>query len=154
MRLHVSGADAAPGSARMSAPDIGAPSAEVPDAPGYIAAPHRPPRAPLERVCVKSVNRIVIVPTADISRLEAEDNYVRIWADRPYLHKDTLTHLLAALDPATFVRIHRSHAVNVRRVRELRPQLHGEYVIILVDGTAVTSGRSYRHHIQRAFGLD
>jgi len=139
----------------MTPADIGAPSAEMPDAAEYAAAaPNVLPRKPLERICVKSVNRIVIVPTVDVSRLEAEDNYVRIWADRPYLHKDTLTHLLAALDPATFVRIHRSHAVNVRCVRELRPQLHGEYVIILVDGTAVTSGRSYRHHIQQAFGLD
>ncbi len=100
------------------------------------------------------MNRIVIVPTAEIRRFEAEDNYVRIWADRPYLHKDTLTHLLSALDPAVFVRIHRSHAVNVRCVRELRPQLHGEYVVILADGTAVTSGRSYRSQIQHAFGLD
>jgi DNA-binding LytR/AlgR family response regulator len=111
-------------------------------------------RTPLERICVKSVNRIVIVPTADISRLEAEDNYVRIWADRPYLHKDTLTRLLSALDPAVFVRIHRSHAVNARRVRQLRPQLHGDYVIVLVDGTAVTSGRSYRTQIRHAVGLD
>ena len=116
--------------------------------------PHARARAPLERISVKSVNRIVIVPTADIIRLEAEDNYVRIWADRPYLHKETLTHLLAALDPTVFVRIHRSHAVNVRCVRELRPQLHGEYVVILIDGTAVTSGRSYRAQIQHAFGLD
>ena len=34
------------------------------------------------------------------------------------------------------------------------PQLHGEYVIILADGTAVTSGRSYRRQIQLVFGLD
>ena len=99
------------------------------------------------------MNRIVIVPTADICRLEAEDNYVRIWADRPYLHKETLTRLLASLDPAQFVRVHRSHAVNVRRVRELRPQLHGEYLVVLLDGSEITSGRSYRAHIQDAFGL-
>lgn len=120
--------------------------------PSFMAQSSRVP-SPLERISVKSVNRIVIVPTADISRLEAEDNYVRIWADRPYLHKDTLTRLLTALDPAVFVRIHRSHAVNVRRVRELRPQLHGEYLVVLIDGSEITSGRSYRPQIQHAFGL-
>ena len=52
-----------------------------------------------------------------------------------------------------FVRIHRSHAVNVRRVRELRPQLHGEYLVVLIDGSEITSGRSYRSQIQHAFGL-
>ena len=47
----------------------------------------------LTRIPVRSVNRIVIVPVAGVIRLEAEDNYVRIWADRPYLHKQTLSGL-------------------------------------------------------------
>jgi hypothetical protein len=38
-------------------------------------------------------------------------------------------------------------------VRELHPQLHGEFRIVLANGTEITSGRSYRHAIQRAFGL-
>ena len=74
----------------------------------------------LTRIAVKSVSKIVIVPVASIVRLEAEDNYVRLWADRAYLHKETLTGLMARLDPLEFLRIHRSHAVNVRHVRELR----------------------------------
>ena len=106
----------------------------------------RPGGSPASR-CVPS-NRIVIVPVAEIVRLEAEDNYVRIWADRPYLHKETLTGLMQRLNPPSFLRIHRSHAVNIRLVRELRPQLHGEYVIALADGTELTSGRSYRNRIQ------
>ena len=99
------------------------------------------------------MHRIMIVPVADIVRLQAEDNYVRIFADRPYLHKETLSGLMVRLDPAEFLRIHRSHAVNIRVVRELRPLLHGEYAITLADGTEVTSGRSYRATIQEAFGL-
>ena len=107
----------------------------------------------LTRIAVKSVSKIVIVPVASIIRLEAEDNYVRLWAERAYLHKETLTGLMARLDPLEFLRIHRSHAVNVRHVRELRPLLHGEYAVILDDGTQITSGRSYRADIQAAFGL-
>jgi two-component system LytT family response regulator len=115
----------------------------------------RPPvaKAYLTRIPVRSMNRIVIVPVLGIARLEAEDNYVRIFADRPYLHKQTLTGLLQRLDPAEFLRVHRSHAVNIRLVRELRPQLHGEYGITLTDGTELSSGRSYRGRIQEAFGL-
>ena len=108
---------------------------------------------PLTRIAVKSVNRIVIVQVTDIVRIEAEDNYVRLWADRPYLHKETLSGLVARLDPAMFLRVHRSHAVNIGAVRELRPLLHGEYLIILSNGTEITSGRSYRAQIQDAFGL-
>jgi two-component system LytT family response regulator len=107
----------------------------------------------LTRIPVRSINRIVIVQVAEIRRLEAEDNYVRIWTDRPYLHKETLTGLMERLDPRDFLRIHRSHAVNVRVVRELRPQIHGEYVVVLDDGTELTSGRSFRGRIQQAFGL-
>jgi two-component system LytT family response regulator len=117
--------------------------------PGSLPAP---PKA-LTRIAVKSVNRIVIVPVNDIIRIEAEDNYVRLWADRPYLHKETLTGLIARLDPSVFLRVHRSHAVNISAVRELRPLLHGEYLIVLGNGTEITSGRSYRNAIQDAFGL-
>ena len=95
----------------------------------------------------------VIVQVADIVRIEAEDNYVRLWADRPYLHKETLTGLVARLSPLTFLRVHRSHAVNVQFVRELRPQLHGEYLIALSDGTELTSGRGFLASIQAMFGL-
>jgi two-component system LytT family response regulator len=107
----------------------------------------------LTRIPVRSVHRIVIVPVESVTRLEAEDNYVRIWADRPYLHKETLTSLVSRLDPATFLRVHRSHAVNLTLVRELRPQLHGEYTIVLGDGATIVSGRSYRTRIQQVFGL-
>lgn len=114
--------------------------------------PKRAARA-LSRIAVKSVNRIVIVQVTDIVRIEAEDNYVRLWADRPYLHKETLSGLMNRLDPTMFLRVHRSHAVNISAVRELRPMLHGEYLIMLANGTAITSGRSFRSAIQDAFGL-
>ncbi len=107
----------------------------------------------LSRIAVRSLNRLVIVPVSSIIRLEAEDNYVRIWADRPYLHKDTLTALVAKLDPHRFLRVHRSHAVAIDAVRELHPQVHGEYLIVMSDGSEVTSGRSFKARVQDAFGL-
>jgi two-component system, LytTR family, response regulator len=111
------------------------------------------PSRPLARIAVRSVGRVVIVPVRDIMRLEACDNYVRICADRPYLHKETLSGLVSRLDPALFVRVHRSHAVNVAFVRELLSHLHGEYTIKFTDGAQVSSGRSYRAQVQQAFGL-
>ena len=125
---------------------------EVAEEPPEAALP-RVAGTYLARIPVRTISRIVIVRVVDIRRLEAEDNYVRIWTDRPYLHKETLSGLMDRLDPADFLRVHRSHAVNLRVVRELRPQVHGEYVIVLDDGTELTSGRSYRARIQDAFGL-
>lgn len=113
-----------------------------------------PPRAGfVTRIPVHVGPRVVIVPAAAITRLEAQDNYVRIWAGRPYLRKETLTSLVGRLDPSLFLRVHRSHAVNLARVRELAPRPHGEFALLLDDGTRLLSGRSYRDAVRRAFGL-
>jgi two-component system LytT family response regulator len=127
--------------------------AERESAPVAMAPPHEGPSQYLTRIAVRSLNRLVIVPVTSIVRLEAEDNYVRIWADRSYLHKDTLTALVGKLDPQRFLRVHRSHAIAIDAVRELHPQLHGEYLIVLCDGAEITSGRSYKSNVQQAFGL-
>ena len=108
---------------------------------------------PAERLAVRSVGRVSIVPVGEIVRIEAADNYVRLCADRVYLIRQTMTRLMARLDPALFLRVHRSHAINVRRVRELRPRHHGEFLIALSDGSEIASGRTYRAAIQAHFGL-
>ena len=118
-----------------------------------VAAAAAPPPRFAERIAVRSLGRIAIVPVDEIVRFEAEDNYVRIWANRLYLHKETLTRLCARLDPLRFLRIHRSHAINLRVLRELEPRSHGEFNIVLTDGTELRSGRSYRSRIEATLGL-
>ena len=107
----------------------------------------------LTRLAVRTRDRIVILPASAIVRIDAEGNYVRLWTDRSWLHKETLTGLCARLDPREFLRIHRSHAVNLRAVRELVPLVHGEFRIRLADGSELTSGRAYRDAIRASFGL-
>ena len=114
----------------------------------------RPVARHADCIPVRSLDRIVIVRVQSIVRLEADDNYVRIWADRMYLHKETLAGLCARLDPQQFLRIHRSHAVRIDSVRELVPRLHGEYLLRLDNGVQLISGRSYRTQIRAAFGLE
>ena len=108
---------------------------------------------PLECIPVRSRERIVIVHVQGIVRLEADDNYVRIWADRMYLHKETLAGLCERLDPRQFIRVHRSHALRIDCVKELVPRLHGEYLVRLSNGVEILSGRSYRSTIRSVFGL-
>jgi DNA-binding LytR/AlgR family response regulator len=105
-------------------------------------------------VAVRARDRIVILATGELLRIDAEGNYVRLWtAERSWLHKDTLSALTAKLDPAEFLRVHRSHTVRMPAVRELLPRVHGEYRIRLADGSELTSGRAYRNAIRVAFGL-
>jgi len=117
---------------------------------GASASPQPPP---LERIAIRSLERIVIVRVQTITRLEADDNYVRIWADRMYLHKETLGGLCGRLDPRQFLRVHRSHAVRIDCVRELVPQMHGEFLLRLANGVEILSGRSFRGAIRDAFAL-
>lgn len=101
-----------------------------------------PPR--LERLFVRLGDRTELLPVSEIDWLEADGDYVRVHAGgRSHLLSHTLTDLLAQLDPANFVRIHRAKAVNLRRVRSLQRLPHGEYVFQLAAGTRLTAGRTY-----------
>ena len=103
----------------------------------------------LERIVVRSGNRILILRVDDVDWLEAASNYVRIHAGgRQYLLRETMSNLEARLDPAHFVRIHRSTMVRLDRIRELEPLFQGDYVLILEDGTRLTSSRGYRDRLQ------
>ncbi len=54
----------------------------------------------------------------------------------------------ARLPRGAFVRIHRSAIVNLDRVRELQPWFHGEYIVILTDGTKLTASRAYASRLR------
>ena len=108
-----------------------------------VQAPEdRPARPHIARIAVKSVDRIVIVQVKDIVRLEAEDNYVRLWADRPYLHKETLTRLVSFLDPAEFLRIHRSHLINLEFVTAIEPCDAGRLQVVMKSGAVLVASRT------------
>jgi two-component system LytT family response regulator len=103
----------------------------------------------LERLVVRSGGRILILRVADVDWVEAASNYVRLHAGgKEYLLRETMTALEAKLDPADFVRIHRSTIVRVDRIRELEPLFQGDYVVILEDNTRLTSSRGYREKLQ------
>jgi hypothetical protein len=55
--------------------------------------------------------------------------------------------LSARLYPARFLRIRHSTIVNIEGVKELRPLFRGEYLIVLRDGTELTSSRRYRKNL-------
>jgi two-component system LytT family response regulator len=87
----------------------------------------------------------------EVEWIEAFQNYVR-------LHAGLATHLLhvpmntieTVLGSDRFLRIHRSHIVNVRRIAQLWSIAHGQYVIELRSGHRLHSGRTYSERIRRA----
>ncbi len=107
----------------------------------------------LERLVIKASGRIYFLETAEIDWIEAEGNYVSVHsAKKSHLLRETISSLEAQLDPKKFVRIHRSSIVRIDRIQELQPWFHGEYRIILQDGTQLTLSRNHRDKLQEALG--
>jgi two-component system LytT family response regulator len=97
-----------------------------------------------DRLVVKTGGRVVFLRTEDIDWVEASGNYVRLHVGSDaHLLRESMKNMERRLDPSTFVRIHRSAIVNVDRIRELEPWFHGEYIVILRDGTRLTSSRVF-----------
>jgi two-component system LytT family response regulator len=107
----------------------------------------------LKRLAVRESGRISFLLVDEIRWLEAQGNYVKIHAagEAP-LVRCTLKKLHERLDPSRFLRIHRSMVVNLDRVRELRPMFHGEYRILLDDGTELTSSRGLKETLRKVMG--
>ncbi|MCM3905048.1 MAG: LytTR family DNA-binding domain-containing protein [Pyrinomonadaceae bacterium] len=107
----------------------------------------------LERLVIKASGRIYFLETAEIDWIEAEGNYVSVHsAKKSHLLRETISSLEAQLDPKKFLRIHRSSIVRIDRIQELQPWFHGEYRIILQNGTQLTLSRNYRDKLQEALG--
>jgi two-component system, LytTR family, response regulator len=104
--------------------------------------------AHLERLAVKEGSRVLLLPVERVDWVEADDYYVQVHAEgRSHLLRQTLREVEAQLDPRRFLRIHRSTLVNVERVKELQPLFHGEYWVVLHDGSRLKLSRSYRDRL-------
>jgi two-component system, LytTR family, response regulator len=109
---------------------------------------------PIDRLAVRAGAKVSIVRVREIDWIQGDGNYARLHVGRTvHLVRQTMKSLATQLDPSLFVRIHHSCIVNVERVRELQPWSHGDYVVVLEDGTRMMSSRSYRANLQRAFAL-
>lgn len=112
---------------------------------GAPADPSAPAAAYLDRVFVKDQGRLVHLPMREIEALEAMGNYVKIHArSRTFTVRATLTSIEARLNPATFLRAHRSHIVNLAKITELVLAKHGDFTIILQSGHTLPLSRVYR----------
>ena len=112
---------------------------------GGSAAP-----ATRKRLLAREGERVVFVPVDDIEWFEADGNRVRIHTGEGcFTMRATLSGTLQELDPARFVRAHRSVVVNLDRVRELRAWAGGDAVAVLRSGAQVKVSRHYREQLLR-----
>jgi two-component system LytT family response regulator len=106
-----------------------------------------------DRIVVKSSGKVSFLKTDEIDWIEAADNYVRLHVGaESHMLRETLGSIAARLDPAKFLRIHRSTVININRLKQLQPWFHGDYVAILEDGTKLNLSRTYRDKVNQALG--
>jgi two-component system LytT family response regulator len=111
--------------------------------PRTLARAARPPGQALQRVIVKDGADVHVIPVSRIDFVEAQDDYVAIHAGgRTHLKNEPLSELEVALDPARFVRIHRSYLVNVERLTRLELSGKDARVAILAGGQTLPVSRA------------
>jgi two-component system LytT family response regulator len=85
--------------------------------------------------------------------IEAADNYVVLHTGATsHAVRDTMSRVEQELDADAFVRVHRSTIVRIDRVRELLPSFHGDFIIVLHDGTRLAMSRTYRQRVEQVLG--
>ncbi|WP_437496763.1 LytR/AlgR family response regulator transcription factor [Sorangium sp. So ce1099] len=102
----------------------------------------------LRRLAIKDGCRVVFLGVDEIDWIEAADYYVQVHAGgKSYLHRETMNSVEGKLDPARFVRIHRSAIVNRDRIKELRTQGRRDTVVVLAGGAELKVARSHREKL-------
>ena len=105
---------------------------------------------PLRRVAVQTGGRYHLVDVDEVDWIEGAGVYAKlVLGDKAHLVRTTLASLEERLDDARFVRIHRSTIANLDRVREVHPHAHGEFVLLLADGTRLKVSRTYADRVRQ-----
>jgi two-component system, LytTR family, response regulator len=98
---------------------------------------------PISRVFVRERGKVVAVPLDGVERLEACDDYVALHAGaRQHLIHARLQDLETRLDPARFVRIHRSHVINLDFLVEIEPREGSRLTAVMKSGARIVASRS------------
>lgn len=107
----------------------------------------------LERIALKFSGGVELIPTQDIDWIESSGVYVTLHvATRKLLHRASLSELSMSLDPARFIRVHRSAIVNVNGIVRLEPLSHGEFELVLKCGARPRLSRTFRPSLEKWLG--
>ena len=103
----------------------------------------KPRTGPLERVLIRDGPNVHVLPVDKIDFVEAQDDYVAFKSEgRQYLKDQPLSSVEASLDPARFVRIHRSFLLNIERISKVELYAKDSRMAILRDGTRLPVSRA------------
>jgi len=108
-----------------------------------LVAAARPRQGPLERVLIRDGAQVHVIPVDRVDFVEAQDDYVCFQADgKSFLKDQTMAAVEASLDPARFVRIHRSYLLNIERIARVELYAKDSRIAILRDGRKLPVSRA------------
>jgi two-component system, LytTR family, response regulator len=121
--------------------------------PADLATAARPPAQYLERIVVKDGTRVHIIPVGKLDYAEAQDDYVALAVEgKKLLKQQTIASLEKGLDPARFVRIHRSYIMNLDRLGKIEPYGKDTHVAVLTSGAQLPVSRSGYARLREILG--
>jgi two-component system LytT family response regulator len=102
------------------------------------------------RLAFKSGSERLFVNPADILCVEVTDDVVNLrCVGGTHAVRMTLTAIEQLLDPAIFVRVHRSFIVNRCRIKKIRTTLYGDHEIVMETDQKIRMSRTYRDRLKR-----
>ena len=102
------------------------------------------------RLIVREVGQVLVIATRDVDWVEGADYYVRLHVrEKSYMLRETLASLETRLDPARFLRIHRSIIVNLTRVTSVKADARGDGVVVLTTGARLKVTQSRRGKLEQ-----
>ena len=106
-----------------------------------------------DRLVIKSAGTTRFLRVADIDWIEAAGVYVNLHvAGKELLYRTALNELADHLDPKRFIRVHRSAIVNLESILQLEPLSHGEFDVVLKNGSRTRVSRTYRALLEQRLG--
>lgn len=101
-----------------------------------------------ERILINTGGKYFFVLAEDVVYIEAEEKYVMLHTLKAkHLIRETMGNMEEKLNPEKFARIHRSYIVNVNAIQEMQPWSHGDYIVILKNGTKLNMSRRYKENL-------
>ena len=124
----------------------GGPGPNPENLPITVPAPERKN----ERLTIKTDGRLVFLKPDEIVWVEADDNYVILHlVTGRLMARETMAAIEVRLGTARFIRVNRSAIVHLDRIKELQPTFHGDYTVLLDEGTKLPLSRNQRSQLIR-----
>lgn len=109
--------------------------------------------APLHRVLIRDGARVHVIASSAIDYIEAQDDYVSIRSEgKSYLKAQRLAELESLLDPAKFLRVHRSYLLNIDGICRIEQATRDSHVAILRDATRIPVSKAGYQKLRQLVG--